>query len=248
MKKEWKNGKKLLPQWRRYKHILLLLLLCSGLLFAKSGAGERLAAGFLEKDDKKETVVVIDAGHGGVDPGKVGTAGTLEKEINLAIAVRLQALLEQSDIRVVMTRTGDAGLYPESSKNKKSDDMRERVRIITEAEPSLVVSIHQNSYPSPDCKGAQVFYYKSSEESKKLAEILQKAFPEVLQDGNTRQPKANTDYYMLRKTPGTIVIAECGFLSSPSEEALLITEEYQNKVAEALHLGILRYLSGNGGQ
>ncbi|MGN1084315.1 MAG: N-acetylmuramoyl-L-alanine amidase CwlD [Lachnospiraceae bacterium] len=220
----------------------MLLLLCSVLLFAKSKAGERLAAVFLEKEEK-ETVVVIDAGHGGMDPGKVGTAGTLEKEINLAVALRLKALLEESGVRVVMTRTEDGGLYAEDSQNKKKEDMRERVRVITEAKPDLAISIHQNSYPSEACKGAQVFYYQSSEESKRLAEVLQKAFPEVLRDGNTRQAKANADYYLLRKTPCTIVIAECGFLSNPSEEALLVTEAYQNKIAEALHLGILRYLS-----
>lgn len=245
MQKEQNDSKKALPQWRKYKHIGILLLLCFGLLFAKSKAGERLASVFSEKEDKK-TVVVIDAGHGGVDPGKVGTAGTLEKDINLAIALRLQALLEQSGIQVVMTRSVDAGLYTEGSQNKKRDDMKERVRIIMEAEPALVVSVHQNSYPSPDCRGAQVFYYKDSEESRRLAEVLQKAFPEVLQDDNSRKAKANADYYLLRKTPCTIVIAECGFLSSPSEEALLVTEAYQNKIAEALHLGIQRYLSENG--
>lgn len=246
MQKEQNDSKKALPQWRKYRHIFMLLLLCVGLLFAKSKAGERLASVFSEKKNKEGTVVVIDAGHGGADPGKVGTTGTLEKDINLAIALRLQALLEQSGIQVVMTRSTDEGLYPEGSKNKKREDMKERVRIITEAEATLVVSIHQNSYPSPDCRGAQVFYYKDSEESRKFAEALQKAFPEVLQDNNNRKAKANADYYLLRKAPCTIVIAECGFLSSPSEESLLVTEAYQNKIAEALQLGIQRYLSENG--
>ena len=248
MQKEWEYVKRALQYWRRYKHILMLLLLCLVLLFAKSKAGERLASVFSEKDEKKGTVVVIDAGHGGVDPGKVGTTGILEKDINLEVALRLQTLLEQSGIQVVMTRTEDTGLYSEGAQNKKREDMQGRIRVITEAEPALTVSIHQNSYPSPECKGAQVFYYKGSEESGKLAQILQKAFPEMLGDGNNRQAKANTDYYLLRKAPCTIVIAECGFLSNPSEEALLASEEYQNKVAEALHLGILRYLSGDGKQ
>ena len=93
-----------------------------------------------------------------------------------------------------------------------------------------------------------MFYYKDSEESKRLAEILQKKFPEVLQDGNTRQAKANSDYYLLRKTACPSVIAECGFLSNAAEEALLQSDEYQEKVAEALCLGILQYRSEMSGQ
>lgn len=225
---------------KKYRHIWGLLLFCAVLVLAKSRAGERLAAVSSEKN-LEETVVVIDAGHGGADPGKVGHSGVLEKDINLAIAMKLRKRLEESGIRVVMTRTDDNGLYSADAQNKKREDMEARVRIISEAEPDFVVSIHQNSFPSEECKGAQVFYYKDSVESKKLAEILQKKFPEVLQDGNTRQAKANGDYYLLRKTACPIVIAECGFLSNASEEALLATEEYQVKVAEVLYLGILQY-------
>lgn len=247
MREERKGIAGWLSQWRRYRHILFLLLICVVLLFAESEAGERLAAVFSE-GDKAETVIVIDAGHGGVDPGKVGTAETLEKDINLAVALKLKAMLEESGIKVVMTRETDTGLYSENAQNKKREDMEGRVRVITEAEPALTVSIHQNSFPSADCKGAQVFYYKDSEKSKALAETIQKAFPEVLQDGNKRQAKANGDYYLLRKAPCTIVIAECGFLSNSAEEALLATEEYQMKVAEALKVGILRYLEGSSGR
>lgn len=172
----------------------------------------------------------------------------LEKDINLAIAKKLQARLTQDGIQVIMTRESDEGLNSDTSQNKKREDMEARVRIISESEPDFVVSIHQNSFPSEDCKGAQVFYYKDSEESKRLAETLQKSFPEVLQDGNKRQAKANSDYYLLRKTSCPIVIAECGFLSNSSEEALLASEEYQEKVADALLLGIRQYISGGTGQ
>ena len=189
-------------------------------------------------------MIVIDAGHGGADPGKVGVSGVLEKDINLAIAKKLQSRLEQDGVRVVMTRDTDAGLYSEGATNKKREDMEARVRLISEAKPELVVSIHQNSFPDASCKGAQMFYYKDSAESKMLAELLQKKFPEVLGDGNTRQAKANGDYYLLRKTPCSIVIAECGFLSSPEEEALLSSEEYQEKVADVLYQGIREYLAG----
>ena len=201
-------------------------------------------AAFSEKDSGKGAVIVIDAGHGGVDPGKVGVSGILEKDINLAIAKKLQARLEQDGMQTVMTREEDTGLYREGASNKKREDMEARVRLIAEAKPELVVSIHQNSFPDASCTGAQMFYYKDSEESKKLAETLQKKFPELLSDGNTRQAKANSDYYLLRKTACPIVIAECGFLSSPKEEALLSAPEYQEKVADVLYQGIREYLAG----
>lgn len=228
---------------KTYKHIWLLLLFCAVLLFAKSKAGARLAEVFSGGADGKMPVVVIDAGHGGVDPGKVGASGVLEKDVNLAVARKLQARLEADGISVVMTRTEDVGLYSEHATNKKREDMAARVRMISEAEPELVVSIHQNSFPDASCKGAQVFYYKDSAESKRLAELLQNTFLQVLADGNTRQAKANDNYYLLRKTPCPIVIAECGFLSNPTEEALLSSPEYQEKVADALHQSIKQYLS-----
>lgn len=232
----------------KYRHIFLLLTLSMVLVLAKSKAGERLSAVFSERKDMESTVIVIDAGHGGADPGKVGQSGTLEKEINLAIALKLQERFVKEGINVVMTRENDAGLYSEGATNRKREDMEARVRMISEADPELVVSIHQNSFSTADCKGAQVFYYKDSEESKKLAEILQKKFPEVLQDGNHRQAKANSDYYLLRKAPCPIVIAECGFLSNAAEEALLASDAYQDKVAEVLYLGILQYISDKSGQ
>ncbi len=203
---------------------------------------------FSDKENGADTVIVIDAGHGGVDPGKVGENGTLEKDVNLSIARKLRTRLEQNGFRVVMTRENDDGLYSENAPNKKREDMEARVRIISEANPAFVVSIHQNSFPDVSCKGAQLFYYKDSEDSKKLAEVLQKKLAEVLQDGNTRQAKANSDYYLLRKTACPAVIAECGFLSNAAEEALLAGDEYQEKVAEALCLGILQYRSEMSGQ
>ena len=117
----------------------------------------------LVNEDQAETedrfCVVIDAGHGGVDPGKVGRNGELEKELNLQIAEKLKLFLEASDVEVVMTRTTDTGLYDENASNKKVQDMKQRIQIIEEAQPDIAVSIHQNSYDEEYVKGAQVFYY-----------------------------------------------------------------------------------------
>ena len=238
------TGKGLFDRLRTYKHIWLLLAMCVVVLFAKSKAGERLASVFSGRTDNGGPVIVIDAGHGGVDPGKVGVSGVLEKDVNLAVAQKLQARLTADGFTVVMTRTEDVGLYSDTATNKKREDMAARVRLISDADPELTISIHQNSFPDASCKGAQVFYYKDSEESRMLAELLQKTFPEVLRDGNTRQAKANSDYYLLKRTECPIVIAECGFLSSPEEERLLSTAEYQEKVADALYEGIKQYLTG----
>ena len=124
--------------------------------------------------------------------------------------------------------------------------MKQRIQIIEEAQPQLAVSIHQNSYQSPEVKGAQVFYYKHSAEGKKQAQILQKSLKENLDTENKRQEKEDSTYYMLLHTGAPTVIAECGFLSNPQEAALLNTAEYRQKVAEALCKGILEYFTSTG--
>ena len=135
---------------------------------------------------KEMPVVVIDAGHGGTDPGKVGVDGSLEKDINLAVAKRLKTYLEQDDIRVIMTRETDTGLYSDTDSRKKMADMKKRCEIIEESGADLVVSIHQNSYHEESVSGGQVFYYRDSAKGKALAEILQKRFSYVLGEQNRR--------------------------------------------------------------
>lgn len=191
----------------------------------------------------QKKIVVIDAGHGGFDPGKVGTAGTLEKDINLAIASEVKELLELNGITVVMTREGDKGLYADSDSNKKNADMKARVQLLYDADPIVAVSIHQNSFTDPASRGAQLFYYKGSVEGKLGAEILQKVLKQELADGNHRLPKDNTSYYLLKKSPCPLVIAECGFLSNPEEEKLLQDPDYQRKLAWAIHLGVMEWLT-----
>ena len=171
------------------------------------------------KIDFTKKTVVIDSGHGGIDPGKKSDNGILEKDVNLSIAKKLQKKLIDTGFNVVMTREDENGLY-------KAD---------------IVVSIHQNSFQSQDVKGAQVFYYKHSVEGKKLAEILQASFKENLDSENKRVEKADSTYYMLVHTSAPTVIAECGFLSNPTEASLLNSSEYQQKIAEALYKGIINY-------
>lgn len=192
---------------------------------------------------REKPVVVIDSGHGGYDPGKIGVDGSLEKDINLQIAKKLKAYLEASDVQVVMTREDDRGLYEEGDAHKKMADMRNRCALISQAKPALVVSIHQNSYHEEAIFGGQVFYYKSSEKGKKLAELIQKRFDFVLGEKNRRLAKPNGNYYLLLHVKEPIVIVECGFLSNWAEAKALGTESYQERLAWTIHMGIMEYLN-----
>lgn len=217
---------------------MALCLLLSAFILARQGA-------ILVQSEKLTTekiCIVVDAGHGGSDPGKVGVNDALEKDINLTLALKLRDLLEQKDIEVVLTRDSDSGLYPADATNKKASDMQKRCQIITDANPVFTISIHQNSYTSPDVKGAQVFYYGQSEQGQTLANILQENLISHLDPENNRTAKANESYYLLKKTPTPTVIVECGFLSNPTEADLLLDADYQDKLVRAIYMGILAYL------
>ena len=186
--------------------------------------------------------IVIDAGHGGRDPGMVGTEGVEEKGINLAIAQKLENLLEENGFEVIMTRDSDEGLYEEDAQNKKAQDMQRRCEIIKEAEPLLTVSIHQNSYSDPSVKGPQVFYYQHSAEGEKLASFIQNSMNEGLEAESPKEAKANDSYYLLKRSEGVLNIVECGFLTNPEEALRLQEEDYQQKIAGCIYEGIMRYL------
>lgn len=221
---------------------MVALLFVSMVLIAKEAAefvtSQRTAG-------PNPNLVVIDAGHGADDGGKVGINGAVEKDINLIIALRVKELLDAQGVDVVMTRENDAGLYPKTGDNRKIRDMQKRVELINKERPALTVSIHQNSYTEESISGAQTFYMTGSEEGKRAAEILQEQMITTLEPEKERQAKENGSYYMLKHVDGPIVIAECGFLSNAKEAELLCDEEYQEKVAWAIHLGILRYLNSS---
>ena len=228
------------------KEKIVLLVMAVGVLL--------LGSAFLKRAEQEQTVsvmgegknspvVVIDAGHGGKDPGKVGVNGALEKEINLKIALRLKSLLEQNDVAVVLTREEDKDLASEQAVSRKNEDLRARAVLIADTKPVAMISIHQNSYPEEEVDGAQVFYYTGSDSGKMLGSIIQNSLKSEIDDGNHRVAKANKEYYLLKKAACPAVIIECGFLSNPSEAALLVTEEYQEKLAFAVHLGIMEYIN-----
>ncbi len=231
-------------RYRIFTAVLTLLLVASTVYVGREVAayvtGSKVKVGTGER-----RCVVIDAGHGGDDPGKVGINGANEKEVNLQIAMRVKAFLEANDIEVVMTRESDEGLYDPGASNKKVQDMKKRIELIDEADPLLTVSIHQNSYPEEYVHGAQVFYYTGSVQGQLLAGYIQDQLVERTDPENKRQIKANDSYYLLKKTDVPIVIVECGFLSNSAEAEKLCTPEYQDRVAWAIHIGILQYLNEN---
>ena len=187
--------------------------------------------------EKSDRIVVLDAGHGGTDSGKVGINGVKEKDINLTITNSVKKILEKENIQVIMTRETDEQLA-----QSKVEDLKYRVKIMNEVSPILAVSIHQNSYHEEYVKGAQVFYYGNSGDAERLAELIQTRLKEGVDPENNRQAKANESYYLLKKTSIPVVIVECGFLSNWEEAKLLQEEEYQNRIAWAVAMGTIRYL------
>lgn len=190
--------------------------------------------------DKLNYTIVLDAGHGGIDGGCVGAiTGITEAEINLDVTFKLKEMLENFGFNVVLTRQTSDGLYSLTAKNKKLDDMQKRKEIIEKANPNMLISIHMNSYVNSYEHGAQTFYQKGSETSQKLAETIQGELLKNLHEA--REFSNHTDLYILQCTTSPSVVVEGGFLSNSTDEELLSTAEYQNKMAYSIFCGILKY-------
>ena len=185
--------------------------------------------------------VVIDPGHGGTDPGSIGYKTKIhEADLNLKLSLMLKSKLENSGINVVMTRENEKAMIEGSGRKWKKADMEARKELIKETRPNMVISLHQNSYTNHSLRGAQVFYDKSSEISKNIAECIQGEFKEHLD----KSIKATSpgDYFMLKCSLAPSVIVECGFLSNAEEEQLLLTPDYQEKIVNCIYKGIVKFL------
>lgn len=219
----------------------VLMLLCFYILSREAAitSGKLVNA---SKDMSENKVILVDAGHGGVDSGMVGVDGLKEKGINLKIAQKLKSVLTKKGFTVVMTREEDKGLYEENTQNMKAQDLQNHIALIREYAPVLSVSIHQNSYSDPQVRGPQVFFYEDSEEGKKLALAIQEKMNQELNVSRPRVAKGNKTYYLLKRSEGVINIVECGFLTNQEEAELLKQEDYQQKVAQSIADGINEYL------
>jgi N-acetylmuramoyl-L-alanine amidase len=189
-----------------------------------------------------EKVIVLDAGHGGVDNGVVGVNGTKESEFNLSMTLRLATLLEEGGFTVVLTRENEDGLYGDVTTNRKRADLEARKTIIQENNPDMVISIHANKYPSTDRRGAQVFYNEFSLSGEDLANCIQTNLNLLNVEYIERDFAAlSGDYYLLNCTQAPSVIVECGFLSNEEDEILLTNEDYCQKMGFSIYSGVVAY-------
>ncbi len=212
---------------------------------------------------REEPLVLLDPGHGGIDGGAESPSGVCEKDINLSICLKLKEKLEDYDIIVEMTRETDRGLYTgvindgtdemkiegkRSIRSLKTEDLNARRDMADDLKPDLFLSVHLNSFKQDrSVFGAQTFYTsgnseETGEKSRRLAGLIQDEFLSMIDDGNTRTPMNKNDVLIMKNAKVPTVIAECGFLSNRREAAVLVQEEYQDLLAEAMKKGILAYL------
>lgn len=184
--------------------------------------------------EANKKLIIIDAGHGGTDGGAQAN-GILESDLNLEIAFKLKDIFENNGYIVDMTRKDKNSLC--ESKFIKKEDMNKRVNMINSKQYICFISIHQNTFPSPVYKGAQVFYSNINEKSKLLAENIQNSFLVSLKNTNRKVTKRD-NVYLLNKTIIPGVIVECGFLTNKEEADLLKTYEYQKLLAYSIFIGV----------
>jgi N-acetylmuramoyl-L-alanine amidase len=190
--------------------------------------------------------IILDAGHGLPDEGATGFYATSEQALNLSITLKLQKLIEQSGAKVLLTRSDENGIYSVDSKsirNKKVSDIKNRVKLGNESSADIFVSLHLNKFPpSGIYRGWQTFYQSNNEKSKSLSEFIQENINlNIEYDNSNRTPHQIAGVYIMDKVEIPTVIVECGFLSNQEETALLKTDEYQNKLAWGIFIGIQNY-------
>lgn len=227
--------------------VLVLCLSILGINLAFRG-GESASAATVPTLNAKGKTVVIDAGHGGEDPGAVSSFnGVSEKDVTLVLANKTKELLEKEGYKVIMTRTEDVLVYEGDNLSmtaKRRQDLLRRKQIMDESGADIVVSIHLNSYTDSQYSGAQTFYTKNSLSGKKLAEAIQESLKINVDPENDREAIQKKDDIIITKNcKCTTVIVECGFLSNETECLKLAEEEYQTKLAEAIKTGIDKYFT-----
>lgn len=195
-------------------------------------------------------VIVLDAGHGGIDPGALNEDKTVEeKDVNLQITLKLRELLEASGCLVLLTREDDVSLYEEDGnktiRQKYNENLKNRKKIIEESGADAFISIHLNAFTQKQYYGAQTFYPQGQEDSKLLSKFIQDELRRVTDKSNDREIKPRDDIYLLKDNKIPSVLIECGFLSNEKEAKLLKDEKYQEKIAWSIYAGIQKYFGSN---
>ncbi len=223
----------------RKKLLFVSFLVCISIAFFYSFT----TYSFLTSGNQNGKMIIIDPGHGGEDGGAVGKTGTLEKDLNLAIGLKLKEVLVGQGYQVIMTREEDKSLHSEGvTKNKKRSDLNNRVYLSRDYPSAVFVSIHMNSYEKSPQKGAQVFYSKNNPNSKILGEMIQDTLRTEVDPENRRLAKqADNNIFIMKEMKNTACLVECGFVSHADEEMLLKTPDYQEKIAKAIADGIKKF-------
>ena len=236
----WGDNVEKLKLYFYYSAALICVFLFGALLYASVNDEPEV----LTVSTDSKPVVIVDAGHGGEDGG-ASANGVLEKDINLAVSLKLRDMLTASGYTVVMTREEDISIYDSSASTiheKKISDMRNRRDIINKSSSNILISIHQNKFEKEKYSGTQIFYSKNNGHSIKLAENIQRSVTGLLQPENKRELKAaDSSVYLLDNAEVPAVIVECGFLSNKEEAKKLSTDEYQKQLAFAILCGFLDY-------
>ena len=238
------NAKKFrwLAKLFRISAFVLAVVLVSA-LFINTYNNSQAYVSALQIENEKKTVI-LDAGHGGEDPGAIGANGRYEKDLNLEISKEIGNLLKKEGFAVIYTRTTDKLLYNEDENIKgirKISDLKNRCKIAKDYPNAIFLSIHMNSYADSRFKGLQVYYSENNETSKSLASNIQLNVKEKLQNDNNRKIKAGKNMYLLENINSTAVLVECGFLTNSEECDKLSEKEYQKLLSSAIVCGIISY-------
>ncbi len=227
---------------KELRSAVLLIVAAVFVAFCGSPSG-----GIAKKDKTQRQTVIIDAGHGGFDGGATAPDGTTEKDINLAISLKLEKILTLYGYDVIMLRDTDTALNTEgdTTRSKKRSDIMNRYAVMEANPDSIYLCIHQNNFSASYCHGAQMFYCKSTDGSKELAEAIQTSL-RILQPDNDRVIKPCTDdVYLIYNAKTTAILVECGFLSNSDDLVNLKNDEYQMKLAFAISSGLNNYINGS---
>ena len=205
------------------------------------------SSGIAKKDTTKRQTVIIDAGHGGFDGGATAPDGTTEKDINLAVSLKLEKILTLYGYDVIMLRDTDTALNTEgdTTRSKKRSDIMNRYAVMEANPDSIYLCIHQNNFSASYCHGAQMFYCKSTDGSKELAECIQTSLKAVQPDNDRVIKPCTDDVYLIYNAKTTALLVECGFLSNRDDLLNLKNEEYQMKLAFAISSGLNNYMNGS---
>lgn len=234
---------------KKFIPYFIIIVIVTGLVFVSFSADDDAA---VRSGSDDMPVIIIDAGHGGMDGGAVSADGTQEQYLNLDIALKMNEYLTELGYKTVLTRSDDNSIHDSDAdtiRQQKVSDIHNRLKIIESNPDSIFVSVHQNYYTESKYSGTQVFYSVNNPESEKLAQNIQNSVVSSLQPDNTRQIKqSGSAIYLLHHSTVPSVLVECGFLSNAEETEKLKNEAYRMQMAQAVCKGIINYLNGTEGE